>query len=240
MSTTSSLATLVAYDGLDACAYLPGRTARLPLEYPLRQLSGEEWDAYLAAGYRRTGELVYRPTCPECQACEPIRVLVNEFRPNRSQRRAWRKGLETFSLEVGRCRVDAQRIRLYNAHKAARQLDMGEGPIDAEGYHSFLVESCCDSLELRYYADGELAGVAVIDRGQEAMSAVYCYFDPRFRGHSLGTFSILQELALCRRWGLKYLYLGYYIAEPCRMTYKASFRPHERLRDGQWVRFERP
>src|SRR5206468_7778358 len=108
-------------------------------------------DEKLAAGYRRIGDLVYRVTCPDCQACEPIRVLVDEFRPSRTQRRVWQRGQEAFHVELGACRVDAQRIHLYNAHKQSRELDLGEGPITAEGYRAFLVDSCCDSFELRYF-----------------------------------------------------------------------------------------
>jgi leucyl-tRNA---protein transferase len=208
----------------------------MPLEYPLRRLSGPELDERLAAGFRRLGDLVYRVSCPSCQACEPIRILIDEFRPNRSQRRTWRKGEMTLTVEIGPCRVDAQRVRLYNAHKRGRDLDQDEGPIGAEGYRSFLVDTCCDSFELRYFAGRRLVGVAVADRGAEAMSAVYCYFDPDFSRLSPGTFSILWQVELCRYWGLKYLYLGYYIAQPCRMTYKAGFCPHERLRASQWMR----
>ncbi len=236
MSTPQELPTFLAYDGLDPCPYLPGRTARLPLEYPLRQLTAREFDERLAAGYRRTGDLVYRTACPQCRACQAIRVLVGEFRPNRAQRRAWRRGRESLKVELGPCRVDAQRVQLYNAHKRARDLDHGEGPVSGEGYRSFLVDSCGDSFELRYFAGGRLVCVAVADRGEQSMSAVYCYFDPQIGRLSPGTFSVLQQVALCRRWGLKYLYLGYYIDEPCRMTYKASFRPHERLTGGEWVR----
>jgi arginine-tRNA-protein transferase len=238
MSNTARLATIPIYDGLDPCPYLPGQVARLPLHYPLRRLSGAEFDLLLADGYRRLGDLVYRASCPRCQACEPLRVLVDEFQPNRAQRRAARRGHEALTVEMARCHVDPQRLELYNAHKRGRNLDRGEGPIDAEGYRSFLVDTCCDSFELRFFAEGRLIGVAVADRGEKALSAVYCYFDPALAHLSPGTFSILRQIELCRQWGLTYLYLGYYIAPSCPMTYKAAFRPHERLQDGQWVRHE--
>jgi leucyl-tRNA---protein transferase len=237
-STPQDLPTLVAYDELDPCPYLSGRTARLPLQYPLWPLSGRDLDERLAAGYRRLGEMVYRTACPACQACEAVRVLVDEFRPNRGQRRVWRKGQVSLRVELGPCRVDARRVRLYNGHKQSRGLDHGEGPITTEGYRSFLVETCCDSFELRYLSQDRLVGVAVADRGDESLSAVYCYFDPEFNRLSPGTFSVLQQIELCRSWGLKYLYLGYYIGEPCRMTYKATFRPHERLAGGEWLRHD--
>jgi arginine-tRNA-protein transferase len=126
-------------------------------------------------------------------------------------------------------------VELYNLHKAARDLARDEGPIDLAGYRSFLVESCCETFEMQYFLGGDLVGVAVADHGETALSAVYCYFDPAYAQLSLGTYSILTQIALCRAWGLRYLYLGYYIGERCRMTYKANFRPHERLVRGEWT-----
>ncbi len=42
----------------------------------------------------------------------------------------------------------------------------------------------------------------------------------------------------CRTWGLRYLYLGLYIAECPSMAYKATYLPHERLLHGRWQRID--
>ena len=81
--------------------------------------------------------------------------------------------------------------------------------------------TCCETLEIRYRLGGELVGLAIADRSSEALSAVYCYYDPMHERLSLGTYSILKQLELCRLWGLKYLYLGLYIAESVHMRYMA-------------------
>jgi len=100
-------------------------------------------------------------------------------------------------------------------------------------------DSCCDSFELRYRIGGELIGVAIVDRGERSLSAVYCYYDPSYGRFSPGVYSILYQLELCRRWGLPHLYLGLTI-EGCKaMTYKRRYLPHERLIGGEWQRFER-
>jgi arginine-tRNA-protein transferase len=102
-----------------------------------------------------------------------------------------------------------------------------------------LADSCCDSFELRYRIGGELIGVAIVDRGERSLSAVYCYYDPHYGRFSPGVYSILYQLELCRRWGLPHLYLGLTI-EGCKaMTYKRRYLPHERLVGGEWQRFER-
>jgi arginine-tRNA-protein transferase len=83
-----------------------------------------------------------------------------------------------------------------------------------------------------------LVGVAINDRGDDALSAVYCYYDPDYAKLSLGAYSILKAIDVCRTWGLRYLYLGLYIAACNPMRYKATYFPHERLIDGKWQRFE--
>jgi arginine-tRNA-protein transferase len=121
---------------------------------------------------------------------------------------------------------------------------MGEGdPIDETGYGAFLVDSCTESFEIRYIVDNtvegmtesQLAGVAIVDRGSDALSAVYTYFDPDLGHLSPGVFSVLEQIELCKRWGLRWLYLGLYVRNCSSMAYKARYLPHERLLDGEWV-----
>ncbi len=134
--------------------------------------------------------------------------------------------------------MDARRVALYNSHKYGRGLSDGQAPIDPQGYEDFLVDTCCDTFELRYYLREELVGVAITDASDEGLSAVYCYYDPEHAALSIGTYSILKQLELCRERGLPYLYLGLYIADNSHMAYKAQFLPHERLLDGSWKRFD--
>ncbi len=230
---------VLIHDELEPCPYLEGRTARLPMRFPFRPLSRAELDVRLAGGDRRQGTMLYRTDCPRCQACEPIRIDVTGFTPNRTQRRVLKRGDEAFRVEIGEPTVDDQRVRLYNLHKQGRRLDSGEGAIDAATYQAFLVDSCCETMELRYWLGDRLAAVAVADRGLQSLSAVYCYFDPAHARLSPGTYSVLKQIEFCRRHALKHLYLGLYIAEAPTMAYKGNFRPHQRLIDGRWRTFHR-
>lgn len=230
---------LIVYDRTQRCPYLPDRIARLPLRLPARPLSGKELDARLEAGDRRQGLVLYRTACPACRACEPIRIDVEHFDPTRAQRRVLKRCDALLDVQVGPPAVDTQRIELYNRHKLGRELGEARDLIDAEGYRDFLVITCCDSFELRYRVDGRLIGIAITDRGESSLSAVYCYYDPAFLRLGIGTYSILKQLELCRRWGLRWLYLGLYIEDCAKMVYKGRFLPHERLLGGRWVRFER-
>jgi leucyl-tRNA---protein transferase len=232
-------AELIVYDREEPCSYLPGQTARRPLRQPVRRLTGEEFDRRLDAGDRRTGTFLYTQACPTCRACEPIRVDVRAFAPSRTQRRVRAKGDARVEVRVGPIEVDGQRVALYDRHLSERELDSGHPPIDDVGYEAFLASSCVDGFEIRYVVDGELAAVAITDRGGRSLSAVYTYWDPRHAQLSLGTYSILTQIELARRAGLDWVYLGLAIAANHSMAYKLRFLPHERRIDGVWRRFAR-
>ncbi len=225
----------LVHDELEPCPYLPDRRARLPFRVPVRALLGHELDQRLAEGDRRNGPLLYRPSCPDCRACEPIRLDVLRFQLRERHRRVLRRGDASIRMEMGPALVTEDRVALYNAHLDGRGLRNGGAPMDRDGYAHFLTESCCSSFELRYYVEERLVGVAVTDRGQESLSAVYCFYDPTLAKLSLGTYSILKQIELCRSWGFRYLYLGLHVAGSDVMAYKARFLPHERLLDGRWV-----
>jgi arginine-tRNA-protein transferase len=228
---------ILVFDEEEACPYLTGERARMPLRLPTRTLMGTELDARLASGDRRTGPFLYRPTCASCSACRAIRLDVHKLRLRARHRRVLARGDRAFALEIGPVLVDEERVALYNAHLRARALDRTSPPLDLDAYRRFLGTSCCWSFEIRYRLEGRLAAVAIADRGGDALSAVYCYYDPAVSRLSPGTYSILKEVELCRHWGLRYLYLGLYVAGCRAMAYKATFLPHEQLVDGAWREF---
>jgi arginine-tRNA-protein transferase len=228
---------IVVFDALHPCAYLPGRTARLPHRHPVARLRPEQFDERLAAGDRRTGVFLYRTECPSCRLCEPIRLDMAKFRPNATQRREKRRGDALLQVRLGQPTVDQRRVELYNKHRALRGLTHDEGPIDSESYAEFLVNSCCETWELSYWHERRLVAVAIVDAGRISLSAVYCCYDPEFSSVSLGTYSVLRTAELCRETGRRYLYLGFYIAQSPHMAYKARFHPHERRIAGEWQEF---
>lgn len=230
---------LVVYDREQACPYLKDQTARLPLRLPSRPLTQAEFGIRLRRGDRRQGFVLYRPSCPGCTGCEAIRLDAHTYALTRSQRRVLKTGDRELSTRVGPPVVEERRVQIYNAHKSERDLRDGQPPIDLDGYRDFLVATCCDTFELSYYLGEKLVGVAICDRSDEALSAVYCCYDPAHSDLSLGTYSILKQLEFTRQWGLKHLYLGLYIEGCDSMEYKARYLPHERLLDGRWRLFEK-
>ncbi|MBI1247002.1 arginyltransferase [bacterium] len=225
-------------DVQEPCPYLPDRQAVLPFYLSDLRYRPEALDKALAEGARRSGIFIYHTQCPNCSACEPIRIPIDDFQLRRRHRRVLKKTGAALRVEIGDPVVDQQRVNLYNRHKIGRGLGKPDSEIDERSLREFLGITCCESREFRYYLEKELVGVAVVDVGLEAMSAVYCYFDSNRGDLSIGTFSVLKQVEACREWGLKYLYLGFYVAGNEHMRYKSNYVPHERRIEGEWVRFD--
>ncbi len=220
-------------DEVEPCVYLEERSARLPLRWQLAPCLGEDLDRSLALGERRVGQALYRPKCPDCRACETLRIPVEAFRPSRTQRRIWRRGKEAFEVQSTAPTLSTEHVELFNRHRLERGLDARAGALDAAGYRSWLVQTCCETVELRYLLDGALAAVALVDVGATASSAVYTYFDPDASRLSPGIFSVLWQIEWARSLGLRYHYLGLYVEGNAHMAYKTCFRPHERRPAGE-------
>jgi len=228
---------IVVFDTPHPCSYLPDRTARLPYRHPIENLTPEQFDQRLAEGDRRSGVFLYRTQCPQCHACQPIRLDVAAFRPDSTQRRMLRRGDALLTAQIGPPIIDRSRVELFNLHRDVRGLSADDWPLDEHSYAEFLTDSCCETLELSYWHSDRLVAVAIADAGHESLSAVYCYYDPAFKLLSLGTYSVLRQVEFCRATSRRYLYLGFFIAESPHMSYKARFRPHQRLIDGLWSDF---
>ncbi|MCU0690288.1 MAG: arginyltransferase [Polyangiaceae bacterium] len=222
----------------DACPYLPGRTARMPMRLPIRQLQLDEFDERLQRGDRRHGVILYAPTCPSCCACEPIRIPVHQFQPHKTHRRIQRRNGQLFHVELGEPTVTRERVDLYEKHLAGRNLrSPAHAVMTPARYRGFIADSCCETFEIRMFHEHRLVLLAVTDRGARSLSAHYTFFDPDLAHLSMGTYAILTQVRLAREWGLDYLYLGLFIQSCNKMVYKAGFRPHERRIAGSWRTF---
>jgi len=236
--TARNLTDIVIIDETEPCPYLPEQVARMPLRMPLSKITPEECDVRLAEGHRRTGEFVYQTNCPNCNACEAIRIDVGQFEFSRSHRRVLKRGDAKFLQQFGPMKVDATRVALFNKHRRLRGLAKRESDIDTEEYAWGFVQSCFDSFEISYWSEERMIALAVCDHGRRSLSAVYTFFDPDLKSDSLGTYSILKQIEFCQTHRLQYLYLGYYVEGSSHMQYKSRFLPHERLIDQRWLRFD--
>lgn len=218
------------------CPYLPDRRARLIYWLPQKPWSQTEFDRRLAEGQRRHGSLVYEPHCEGCQECISLRIPVDQFSMSKSHRRIWNRGQKDLIAKISTPRISSDRLKLINRHSHWRGWTE-EGEIPAAHYEYTFVNSRFNSFEIAYYLANTLIGIAICDQGGEGISAVYTFYDPAAAKYSLGTYSILYQIEHCRTIGVKFLYLGYFVADCRSLKYKSSFKPHQRLIAGKWTDF---
>ncbi len=189
----------------------------------------------LALGFRRSGAHIYRPHCVGCRACVPVRVPVDAFVPNRSQRRCLRDNAD-LKVENVSTRADGEHFDLYQRYLGARHRGGGMDDGDSEDFDRFLIGPWSPSRFLEFRLQDRLIAVAVTDVLPLALSAVYTFFDPEHASRGLGTLAILHQIQWARREQVSHLYLGFWIDGHPKMDYKRNFRPLEMLDSRTWRR----
>ena len=209
-----------------ACSYLPDRQSRSLVVVDEALLNPVTYDALLQQGYRRSGDHVYRPWCVSCRSCIAVRIPVESFRPDRGQRRCMKRNKD-LRLEWMPAELTEEQYRLYLAYQEGRHAGGAMAQSSWEETRSFLLAGWNHVQVLEMRLDGELVAAAYTDLMPSSLSAVYTFFRPDLERRSLGSFAILEQIARAVREGKTWLYLGYWIPECRKMSYKSRFRPHE-------------
>ena len=216
------------------CPYIEGQIERKLFT----RLSGP-WAADInstlsRAGFRRSHDIVYRPVCPNCQACDPVRIVVAELVVRRSQRRVARLNSDLTFTEVP-AQATSEQYRLFAAYQAGRHGDSDMARMSMGDFSNMIDEGRANTclFEARDQR-GKLVGCMLVDRLNDGFSAVYSFFDTEQEHRSLGTALVLRLSEQARLENLPYVYLGYWISSSRKMSYKLRFKRLEALTDDGW------
>lgn len=228
------LGPLVVVEG--DCAYFrDGRRSCTAFSLP-GHVDGVTYQRAMDVGMRRSGTVIYRPLCATCRKCQPLRIPVDRFALSRSQRRVKKRCEGRFDVRVGKPRLDEERLALYARYQEDQHGEHAQSS-DATSYRRFLVDTVTDTIELvwREKETQRLVGIGVLDVTPQALSSVYFYWEPELRKLSLGLYSAIIEVELCKRWDKSFYYLGYLVPGSQTMSYKASFLGAEVWDGARWV-----
>ncbi|MBF0255302.1 MAG: arginyltransferase [Gammaproteobacteria bacterium] len=216
------------------CSYLPGQQAQTLFADPAFGFSDGLYQQLLEQGFRRSGEHIYRPQCPNCSACQSLRLPVAQWRPRRSQRRIWNRVAAALEVRALAPIFDPQHFDLYRRYIDQRHAEGDMANPSPQAYLQFLTSPWCTSRFVEFRLHQRLLAIAVTDYLSAGLSAVYSFYDPDQEHLSPGVISILWQIQEARRLGLPYLYLGYWIKNCRKMAYKTQYRPHQIFQQGRW------
>lgn len=220
------------------CPYLEGRMER-KLFTALQGDNAEKLnDSLSQQGFRRSQNVLYRPSCAECSACLSARIRVEDFKPSRSQRRTWNKNKD-LKREATSPWATEEQYALFRSYLDSRHIDGGMSDMDIFEFAAMIEETPIRSRVIEYAKtdeDGEreLNAVCLTDVLHDGLSMVYSFYDPKSSGTSLGTFVILDHVEIARDAGLPYVYLGYWVPGSEKMGYKVNFSALEVYSRGEW------
>lgn len=231
------------------CPYLPGRLERKLFTHLSHDKPSLLVDNLLRGGFRRSQNIAYMPYCEGCHACISVRVLVDQFEPNRTMRRIAQRN-RSLSVRRVAAQANAEQYALFRSYIDARHGDGGMADMTMLDYSMMIEDSAIETF-LSVYRDrpaeplaaatdaaqSPLRAVALCDRLSDGISMVYSFYEPGPQSLSLGTYMILEHLAYAKSLGLPYLYLGYWIKGSRKMTYKTRFLPQEHLTSAGWRSF---
>ena len=194
-------------------------------------------DSLSKQGFRRSQNVLYRPSCAECSACYSARIRVADFKPSRSQKRIAKKN-NLIKREATSPWATEEQYALFRAYLDSRHADGGMADMDIFEFAAMIEETPIRSRIVEYATEDEdgknLRAVCLTDVLDDGLSMVYSFYDPEMPGASLGTYVILDHVAIAREAGLPYVYLGYWVPGSAKMGYKSNFSAVEVYSGGEW------
>ncbi|WP_428772802.1 arginyltransferase [Vibrio sp.] len=221
----------IGLTGQHPCSYLADRHERVAVALDPQMHNSANYEILLANGFRRSGDMIYKPHCDSCSACQALRVSIADIALSKSQKRLLSKSRHlSWQLKP---ELDSDWFALYSRYINARHQNGSMYPPKKDEFYQFSHCNWLNTQFLHIYDQQTLVAVAVTDVMEHSASAFYTFYDPDIP-LSLGTLAVLFQLEYCREHSKHWLYLGYQIDECPAMNYKVRFHRHQRLVNQRW------
>ena len=194
------------------CPYLEGRMER-KLFTALQGDNAEKLnDSLSQQGFRRSQNVLYRPSCAECSACLSARIDVRAFAATKSQKRVTKRNSDLERRATSPWATEDQ-YALFRDYLDSRHADGGMADMDVFEFAAMIEETPIRSRVVEYSNehDNKLLGVSLTDVLTDGLSMVYSFYAPGQERRSLGTYMILDHIKIAQEAALPYVYLGYWV-----------------------------
>lgn len=218
------------------CPYLPNRTEQQLFTELVGPLVDETFQLLSRNGFRRTQHIIYRPACPSCNACLPVRIVLGDFHFGATWRRILRKNEKVKVEDVG-LRASSEQFSLFRRYLRSRHKDSEMAKMNRVEYDEMVLTSPVNTSIIEFRdPNNRLIACCISDRLDRGLSAVYTAFEPDLHNRSLGSFTVLWQIKHAQALKLDYLYLGFWVDGSSTMAYKSRFHPQEVFGPHGWNR----
>ena len=217
------------------CPYLEGRMERKLFTALQGQNAQRLNDSLSQQGFRRSQNVLYRPSCADCNACLSARIDVTKFTPRRSQKRTIKRNQHLHRKATSPWATEEQ-YDLFRTYLDSRHADGGMADMDVFEFAAMIEETPIRSRVVEYAEkdSDDLVGVCLTDVLADGLSMVYSFYAPDRHADSLGTYMILDHIRIAQEANLPYVYLGYWVPGSQKMGYKSRFKGLEIYFGGAW------
>lgn len=215
------------------CGYLVDQKATTLFIDPYAKLSASSYQNLTDMGFRRSGNLLYRPHCTACTACIPVRLNIHEFTLSRSFKRNFNRNAD-LAMKKNENGFTKNHFELYSRYLLSRHPQGGMDPKCTDTYHALLGEDWTSTALYEFFLHDKLLAIAITDQLPQGLSSVYTFYDPDYMTRGLGTFAILQQIKFCQKENLDWLYLGFWNPLSNKMSYKNRFQPLQYFYQSRW------
>ncbi|MEL6522911.1 MAG: arginyltransferase [Pseudomonadota bacterium] len=234
-----------------SCPYLDGRMERKLFTALQGDYAERLNDTLSKQGFRRSQNVLYRPSCADCNACLSARIRVADFKPSRSQRKTIKRNT-SLRREATSPWATEEQYHLFRRYLDSRHADGGMADMDIFEFAAMIEETPVRSRVIEYKHDStdetrpddgtspKLAAVCLTDVLDDGLSMVYSFYEPNLAPRSVGTYVILDHIEIARLANLPYVYLGYWVPGSAKMGYKAGFDAVEIYKGGNWIPLGNP
>lgn len=218
------------------CPYIPGKKEYLLFTDLTKFVSKKSLEKLVSRGFRRNENIFYKPNCKNCKACKSTRVLVNDFLFSKNFKRILKKNND-LKIKIGKPKTRQEHYKLFKKYLKQRHSNGDMANMTYLDFRTMLEISPVETKILHIYKNNKFFGAILYDIYKNSFSANYSFYNPKYKNRSLGSFLILKLIEQAKKEKIEYLYLGYYIKECKKMSYKINFKPIEILKNKNWETF---
>jgi arginyl-tRNA--protein-N-Asp/Glu arginylyltransferase len=212
------------------CPYLAGRQERKLFTHLTGRRASSLHTLLTDNGFRRSQNLIYRPACEGCSACQSVRIVADKFEPSGRFRRVARINADVVG-QVRPARATPEQYALFKRYLERRHSGGGMTQMNFIDYEYMVEDTPVQSIVVEYrlesHPDRPLVAVALTDVMPNGLSMVYSFYDPDLTHRGLGNYLILDHIRQVKTSALDYVYLGYWVKNSPKMAYKKLFTPLE-------------